>query len=371
MSNILALEGTEVVAVCDRDEGMVQRAIQQATRAGRPAPQGFSGMDGHEYLLAHDLDIVYVATSWQTHAAFCLAAMEAGKHTAVEVPAALTMEECWQLVETSERTRRHCIMLENCCYGYWEMMVCRMARGGVFGTLTHAECAYIHDLRPMFFEASDRHYWRRQQHIVRNGNQYPTHGIGPVAQCLDIGGEDAFDFMVSVSSREAGLSEYQRTHLAEEDKRRSEVYRCGDMNVSILRTKLGRTVMIQHDVITPRPYDRIFLIAGTKGTFRDYPPRLFLDGKGRHDDWLSPEPYQTEWEDPLWKSEGEAARAAGGHGGMDFLMNYRLMETIRKGLPPDMDAYDAALWSAIGPLSDQSVAAHSTPVTVPSFLTGR
>ncbi|MDX1932030.1 MAG: Gfo/Idh/MocA family oxidoreductase [Capsulimonadales bacterium] len=367
MGDILAMPDAVVTAVCDRNEAAVRQVIQRAVDRGKPAPQGFSGMEGYEYLLAQDFDLLYIATSWQSHASLAVAAMEAGKHVAVEVPAAITMEECWQLVETSERTRRHCVMLENCCYGYWEMMVIRMARAGLFGTLTHAECAYIHDLRSMFFDPSDQHHWRRHQHIVRDGNLYPTHGLGPVAWALDIGTSDEIDFLVSVSSREAGLSEYRARSLANDDPRRAETYLCGDMNLSILRTRLGRTIVVQHDVVTPRPYDRIFLIAGTHGAFRDYPPRLFLDGKGSHDEWLDPNDYKAEWEDPLWTQQGEIARANGGHGGMDFLMNYRLIQAFRNGTPPDMDVYDAALWSAIGPLSDQSVAARSAPVTVPDF----
>jgi predicted dehydrogenase len=371
MNDFLVMGGTRVVAVADIRPEAAERAAQRVVEKGQPEPGVFDGPDGWRRLLELDLDIVYVTTSWETHTPCAVAAMEAGKHVAVEVPAAVTLEECWQLVETSERTRRHCVMLENCCYGYWEMLVRRMTRAGLLGTLTHAECAYIHDLRSYLFTRSGGYNWRRGHHIERDGNLYPTHGLGPVAQCLGIGETDAFDFMVSVSSREAGLSEWRDGHLPQDDPRRAEVYRCADMNVSILRTKQGRTIVLQHDVVTPRPYDRIFLIAGTRGTFRDYPPRLYLDGKGGHDDWLPVEEYQAEWEDPLWTKEGDLARELGGHGGMDFLMNYRLAQALREGTPPDMDVYDAALWSVPGPLSEQSVAAGSTPVPFPDFLRGR
>jgi len=365
MNDFLVLTGVEVAAVCDLRPEAAERAAGRVTEKGQREPRVFAGPEGWQQLLEMDLDLLYVTTSWETHTPLAVAAMEAGKHVAVEVPAATTLEECWQLVETSERTRRHCVMLENCCYGYWEMLVRRMIGAGLLGTLTHAECAYIHDLRAYLFRG---HNWRRAHHTHRNGNLYPTHGLGPVSQCLGIGETDAFDFLVSVSSREAGLREYRDSHLPEDDPRREEVYRCGDMNVSLLRTKQGRTIVLQHDVVTPRPYERIFLLAGTHGTFRDYPPRLFLDGKGGHDDWLSLDDYKAEWEDPLWTKQGDLARELGGHGGMDFLMNYRLVQALREGTPPDMDVYDAALWCAPGPLSEQSVAAGSMPVSFPDFL---
>jgi hypothetical protein len=250
------------------------------------------------------------------------------------------------------------------------MMLKRMAHGGLLGTLTHAECAYIHDLRSGLLEDRNRGLWRRFPHITRNGNLYPTHGLGPIVQSLGIGVTDQFDFIVSVSSREASLTEYRDANMPTNSPKRSENYQCGDMNVSIIKTKLGRSIVLQHDVVTPRPYDRICLLAGTKGTFRDYPPRLFLDGSGSHS-WLGAEEYaeiKKKWEDPLWTNMGEIAKNRGGHGGMDFLMNYQLITAMQNGLPPEMDVYDAALWSAPGPLSEESVKNCSTPVKFPEFL---
>jgi hypothetical protein len=368
MGDFLVLPGMEVAAVCDMNPAATERAAGRALEKGQREPRVFSGAEGWRRLLEMDLDLVYITSPWEFHAPYAVAAMEAGKHVGVEVPAAVTLEECWQLVETSERTRRHCVMLENCCYGYWEMLVQRMARSGQFGTLTHAECAYIHDLRRLLSApAQSRKNWRLQHHRERDGNLYPTHGLGPVARCLDIGESDEFDYLVSVSSREAGLSEYCEQHLPEGDNLRPSAFRCGDMNVSVIRTKQGRTILLQHDVVTPRPYDRNFLISGTKGLFRDYPPRLYLDGVGAHDEWLPLEEYQRKWEDPLWTHQGKMARAMGGHGGMDFLMNYRLAQAIREGTPPDMDVYDAALWSVPSALSEQSVASGSQPVKFPDF----
>lgn len=371
-----ACEGVEVIAVADASEEAVAAAKAIPAQAGLPVPAHYAGPDAWRRVLEHDLDLVIIATPWHEHVPMAVTAMNAGKHVAVEVPAATTLDECWQLVETSERTRRHCVMLENCCYDYWEMLVKRMAHAGVLGTLTHAECAYIHDLRALLLSDKSEGLWRRQPHIERNGNLYPTHGLGPVAQCFGIGDGDAFDYLVSMSSAEVSLKEYRDAHVPAGDPKRAEVYRCGDMNLSLIRTKLGRTIVLQHDVVTPRPYDRIFLVAGTKGVARDYPPRLYLDGIGKHEAWppdtawIPLDDYKSQWQDPLWANLGEIARKRGGHGGCDFLMLYRLLQTMREGQPPEMDVYDAADWSVPGPLSELSVSNRSRPVDFPDFRRG-
>jgi predicted dehydrogenase len=367
INEMLFCDGVDLVAISDEREDMLEMTCASLAERGKRKPEVFPGIESWKPMLDQDLDLVCIATSWDTHAPIAAAVMQAGKHAAVEVPAAMTIEQCWQIVETSERTRKHCVILENCCYGYWEMLAKRMAFAGLFGTITQAECAYIHDLRHQLFFMDDRQPWRRQAHVHNNSNHYPTHGLGPVAQCLKIGEGDAFDYMVSMSSREASLSEYRDINLAKDDPRRQEVYSCGDANLSLLRTRQGATIVLQHNVVTPRPYDRIFLLAGSKGTFRDYPPRLYLDGIAKPEEWLNPDDFRAEWEDPLWTRQGELATKLGGHGGMDFLMMYRLIETMRQGLPPDLDVYDAADWSAPGPLSRQSVARHSLPIEFPDF----
>lgn len=367
LHELLACEGMEVKALADVSQESVDQACRQVSKSGMPAPTVHVGEDGWRKLLDEDLDLVYIASPWDSHTPYAVAAMQAGKHVGVEVPAAVTLEECWQLVETSEKTRRHCVMLENCCYDYWETLVKRMVKAGLLGTITHAECAYIHDLREMLLQDYSEGLWRRQPHITRDSNHYPTHGLGPVAQIFGIGEEDAFDYMVSVSSLPAGLAEYRDRVLTPDDPKRQETYITGDMNTSLIRTKKGRSILLQHSVVGPRPYDRLFLISGTRGTFRDYPPRLFLDGVSQHEEWLPLDDYRAQWEDPLWTSFGEKARQQGGHGGMDFIMNYRLVQLVREGLPPDSDVYDAAEWSAPGPLSEASVARRSAPVDFPDF----
>ena len=376
LGEALACEGVEMIALADANESALAQSMEIVTKVGQPAPRTYLGVDGWRKMCDLDLDLVLIATPWRTHTEISVAMMESGKHVGVEVPATISLEECWQLVETSERTRRHCVMIENCCYDYWEMLIKNMVNDGRLGTITHAECAYIHEMRAMLLSAHGEGLWRREGHMARNGNLYPTHGLGPVAQILGIGKEDSFDYLVSMSSKSVGLTEFRDMHFPDGDPKLAEIYRCGDMNSSLIRTKLGRTILLQHDVVTPRPYDRNLLIGGTKGTFRNYPPRIFLDSPASHEeslsidahDWQPLDSYKERYEDPLWKMVNNIVHdREGGHGGMDFLVLYRLIQAMRNGEAPDMDVYDAAEWSAPGPLSEMSVAKRSAPIDFPNF----
>lgn len=372
---LLAIEKVEVRAVCDIAKGRVVEARARTRKAGQAEPAVYDNgeRDFENLCRRDDLDLVYIATPWNWHVPMAVAALEGGKHAALEVPAANTIEECWALVQASERNRRHCVILENCCYGYNEMLVLGMVKAGLLGDLVHGEAAYIHDLRKILFENDSEGLWRRFEHLKRNGNLYPTHGLGPVAQYMGINRGDRFQRLVSLSSLERSLSRH-RDKTPADDPRRQETYACGDMNTSIIRTELGRTILLQHDVVSPRPYDRINLISGTGGAFRDYPPRLFLDGQKDHRQWQTGKAlksYKQRFEHPLWKTTGKIAKKRGGHGGMDYIMNYRLVQCVREGLAPDMDVYDAAAWSAPAPLSEQSVEGGGAPVTFPDFTRGR
>jgi len=367
LRDLLAVEGVEVKAICDVVPEKVEAAQKSATDAGQPKPAGFSKGDwDFKNLNQLDLDIVYIATPWNWHVPMAVDTMKNGKHAAVEVPAATTLQECWDLVNTSEATRKHCVILENCCYGSSEMMVLQMVRGGFFGEITHGEAAYLHDLRGILTSSEGEGLWRRFPHLQRNGNLYPTHGFGPVAHYMDIHRGDRFDYMVSVSSPEASLSAYVKANFPEGDPKRAEKYICGDMNTSIIKTLRGRTILLQHDVVNPRPYSRLNLISGTKGAFADYPPRIFMDGQ-KDEDWQTVDSFKEKYEHPLWKNNGEMARKTGGHGGMDYIMTFRLMDCLKRGLPPDIDVYDAAAWSAPTPLSEASVAQNGTPQKFPDF----
>ncbi len=372
LGDLLGIENVEVRAVCDVVPAHAASAQALCLRRKAPRPEAYTNGERHyEALVARDdLDLVYIPSPWRWHVPMAVAAMEAGKHVALEIPAALTIEDCWKLVEVSERTRRHCTMLENCNYGYEEMLVRRMVQAGLLGELLHAECAYDHDLRRIVFENESEGLWRRAEHVGRNGNLYPTHGLGPVAWYLGIHAGDRFDHMVSMSSPEAGLTAHRKATVPAGDPRWQEKYDCGDVNTSLIKTALGRTIVLQHNVTNPRPYDRINLIAGTKGIFRGYPQRIFFDGERPPHKWQSLKKWQSRYEDPLWTKLKKAANKSG-HGGMDYVMSWRLVDCMRRGLAPDMDVYDAVAWSAPGPLSEASVAAGSAPVKFPDFTRGR
>jgi predicted dehydrogenase len=371
LNDLLNIPGVDVKAVCDLRKEHADRGAARVVRAGQPRPEAYAGTETiFEKLCAReDLDLVYNATPWDWHVPIALSAMNHGHHTAVEVPAATTLKDCWRLVDTSEKTRRHCIQLENCNYGWSELMVRRMVKAGLFGELTHGEAAYIHDLRGLLLADASEGLWRREPHKKRDGNLYPTHGLGPVAAYMDIHRGDRFERIVSLSTKEASLSAYRDRTQPPGSAKRGEKYVCGDMNTSIIRTVLGRTILLQHDVVTPRPYSRLNLIQGTKGAFADYPARIFFDGGG-HGDWQSLDKYRAEWEHPLWKKEGDTARRLGGHGGMDYLMSFSLIECMKQGRPPEMDVYDAAAWSAPTPLSELSIKNGGSAIIFPDFTRG-
>jgi len=370
LKDLLTVDNVDIKAICDIIPAKVEHAQKMVADGGQAKPVGLSKGDwGFKDLNQLDLDIVYVATPWNWHVPMAVDAMRNGKHAATEVPAATTLEECWDLVNTSEATRKHCVILENCCYGQNEMMVLEMVRDGFFGEITHGEAAYLHDLRSIVTANEGEGLWRRFPHMQRNGNLYPTHGLGPVSHYMDIHRGDRFDYMVSVSSAEASLSAYVKAKFPEGDPKRSEKYLCGDMNTSIIKTEKGRSILLQHDVVNPRPYSRLNHISGTKGMFADYPPRLFVDGQ-KDEDWQKIDGFREKYEHPLWRTNGEMARKMGGHGGMDYVMNFRLMDCIKRGLPPDIDVYDAAAWSAPTPLSEKSVAEGGAPKTFPDFTRG-
>jgi predicted dehydrogenase len=318
-----------------------------------------------------DLDLVYTATPWRWHVPILVTAMNTGKHAATEVPAAVTIDECWELVETAEKTGLHCVMMENCCYDRVELMVLNMVRKGLLGELLHAKCGYLHDLRDL--KLSPEGYqgmWRIQHSIDRDGDLYPTHGLGPVAQCMNINRGNQFDYLTSMSTSSRGIKEYAQKHYPDSKYAKID-YALGDVVTTMIRTKAGQTIVITHDTNTPRAYSRDFLVQGTSGLVQKYPsPKIHIEGKGRPHQWQELEEYEAEYEHPLWKSMEEKSKGAG-HGGMDYIEDYRLIECIKNGEPMDMDVYDAAAWSAISALSEKSVANRGDSVDCPDFTRGK
>jgi len=369
------------VAVCDlvKERAVHAAEVCEKNRGQRPAVYGGTENIWEQMVERDDIDAVYIATPWRWHVPMALRTMARGKCAFIEVAAALTVDDCWNLVDTSERTQQHCVLLENCCYGEDELFVLNLAREGVFGRLTHGECAYLHDLRGVLFSLGSEGDWRRDYHEQLNGNLYPTHGLGPVAQYLGVGRGDQFKYLVSASSAEMSLTQYRDEHHPNGGRHAGEKYVCGDMNTSILKTELGRTIMLQHDVVSPRPYSRINALYGTAATFFGYPSRLAIDhpksygleAKGS-EDWLGEKDLQImreKFTHPLWKKLATRAQGAG-HGGMDFVINWRLMDCLRQGITPDSVVYDAAAGSCLIELSVRSVTTGSQPVNIPDFTRG-
>ena len=372
IKNLLDIEGVELRGVCDIVPEKTERARQLAKDAGKREPKAFSrGPRDFERLCAEeDLDLVYTATPWEWHVPVMLAAMKNGKHAATEVPAAQTIEDCWNLVETSERLQRHCLLMENCCYDRPEMMVLHMLRKGRFGEAMHAEVGYQHDLREIKFESRDEGLWRRAHATRLNANLYPTHGLGPAAQAMGINRGDQFDYLVAMASHSRGLQDFQREHLPEDDPRRQERYVLGDVHTAMIRTKLGKTIYLVHDTNLPRPYARYNVFQGSKGIYSGFPPRFYFNGQTPAHRYKLLEEFATEWDHPLWKAD-RVINAKNGHGGMDFLEDLRLMECLQQGLPTDYDVYDAAAWSSMVELTATSTASRSKAVDVPDFTRGR
>jgi hypothetical protein len=370
--NFMGLEGVEIVALCDINEVRNQEVASWLIEDERPAPRLY-GRDETDFVRmceTEDLDLVFTATPWEWHVPVCLSAMENGKHAATEVPAAYTLEDCWSLVEGAERHEKHCVMMENCNYDRPEMMVFHMARLGLLGEILHAECGYLHDLRGIKFAEEGEGLWRRAHAMQRNANLYPTHGLGPVANVMDINRGDRFSHLVSMSSPSRGLQEWAEQNYPEGDPKRQERYVLGDVNTSLIQTASGKTIYVSHDTNLPRPYSRIHMVQGTKGIFQGYPHRVHLEGSSPGHRWEDWRDRLEEFDHPLWKDLEERSAGAG-HGGMDFIEDYRLVKCLREGLPTDMNVYDAAAISAVGPLSEWSVANGSKPADFPDFTRGR
>jgi predicted dehydrogenase len=372
VENFLKIPGCRITAVCDVRPERTDWATTVITAAGHPAPTAYSRgpRDFVRLCETEDLDLVFTATPWEWHVPVMLAAMKNGKHAATEVPAAMTLDDCWAIVEAAERHQRHAVMMENCNYDRPEMLVFNIVRQGLFGEIVHAEGAYLHDLRQIKFEKKDEGLWRRAWATKLDGNPYPTHGLGPVANCLDINRGDRFDYLVSMSGPSRGLHDWARDHFPDGAPERAERYVLGDVNTSLIKTALGKTVMVQHCTNLPRPYSRINLVQGTKGMFQGYPHRLYIEGRGKPHQWVDMLAVRDEFDHPLWK-ELEQRAAGAGHGGMDYIEDYRLIKCLREGVPTDMNVYDAAALSAVVELTVQSSAKRARTVDFPDFTRGR
>lgn len=359
-----------VTVLCD----VQQRYVDRAQKYLMHKVDTYTGEEDWKKICERpDIDLIYVCTHWDLHAPIALYAMEHGKHVVMEVPAALTMEECWALVDMAEKTQLHCMMLENCNYDFFELTTLNMAQKGLFGEIVHCEGAYIHDLRGEIFDQDS--YWKnwRLDHNTKDiGNLYPTHGLGPIAHVMNIHRGDRMTFLVTVSSDQFGLTEFAKQKYGTGSKEAQVAYKHGDINTTLIKTWKGKTLLIQHDISNPRPYSRHHVISGTKGFAQKYPVEGFAFDPEAHE-FLSEEKKNAlikEYAHPIIQEVGEQAKKVGGHGGMDFMMDYRLIYCLNHGLPLDMDVYDAVEWSCLVPLSKQSIENGSVPVQIPDFTRG-
>lgn len=372
--------GVRVAAVCDVMPDRVESVQKSLTSRGLASPQGFSGAeDAYESLCSSDdVDLVYICTDWKHHVPVALCAMNHGKHVAVEVPAASTLEDIWNIVNTAERTRRHCFMLENCCYDFFELATLNMASQGLFGEVLHGEGAYLHNLDPFWDAYWDN--WRLDFNSRVKGDVYPTHGFGPVCQVMNIHRGDRLKTLVAMETKAVNGPKHvlARTGVPCPD------FANADETCTMIRTEKGKTILIEHDVLTPRPYNRMYQIVGSEGYAGKYPvgQLCFRENAGEEVDYqnLGREKIlmgeelralQEKYRHPILTAELEAlAKSVGGHGGMDFLMDYRMVYCLRNGLPMDIDVYDLAEWCCVTELSRISIENGSAPVEVPDFTRG-
>lgn len=376
------IPNSKIVAVADLRPDRVEAAQQILDKKKVARAAEYSGSEDAWKKLCErdDIDLVYIATDWKHHVPMALYAMEQGKHVAVEVPAALSMKDIWALINTSERTRKHCMMLENCVYDFFELTTLNMAQKGLFGEVIHVEGSYIHDLSDIWKKYWNS--WRLDYNKDVRGDVYPTHGIGPVCQALNIHRGDKMNYLVSVDTRSFnGREEWKKLKGEYPDD-----FKNGDHTTTMIRTEKGKTMQIQHNVMTPRPYSRMYQLTGTRGFANKYPDEGYaLDGSllssdiAPNRDKISPHNFvnpelktalMQKYKHPIHQELEEMAKKVGGHGGMDFVMDYRLAYCLQNGLPLDMDVYDLAEWCCLTELSAISLDNGSAPVVIPDFTRG-
>ena len=354
------IPGVDIVALCDKNPDRVkENQAWLAARKYRIVPKEYVGDEAYKDLCDFgECDVVYCATPWALHQPVALRALLGGKIALVEVTSALTVDESWELVEASEKWQIPCMQLENCVYGEIELLELNLARLGMFGEINHAEGAYIHDLREII-PSVGTHYntewiWRYGENMAHKGNRYPTHGLVPICQTMGINRGDRFDYLVSLENgpHNVNYEYFKKEFLTDADPRKKDPPAAmGDMNTTLIKTVNGKSIMVQHDVSSPRPYSRINLISGTRGIVRDYPFQCAFEDKcfdGKAHGWFSDaeaDKVRTKYMHPMWRDVSEMAKKVGGHGGMDFIMDLRWAWCLQNGEPLDMDVYDLAATS--------------------------
>ncbi len=379
------IPGTKIVALCDIYEDKVEKTQKILENAGLPRAAAYSGSHDSwkELCERDDIDLVYIATDWKTHAEMMIYAMEQGKHVACEVPAAMTLDEIWAIIDTAEKTQKHAIQLENCVYDFFELTTLNMAQQGVFGEILHVEGAYIHDLSAFWEYYQDD--WRLQYNKEFRGDVYATHGMGPAAQLLDLHRGDKMNTLVAMDTKPVNIPEHL-INVRGVDRDSAYQFANGQHTMTMIRTENEKTIHIQHDVASPRPYSRMYQVSGTKGFANKYPNQGYaLQGDVIEDSSIPDlenldahsyvsrevrEALMNKYKHRIHIELEEKAKEVGGHGGMDFIMDYRLVYCLQNELPLDMDVYDLAEWCSLAELSRISIENNSAPVEVPDFTRG-
>ncbi|MDR3137551.1 MAG: Gfo/Idh/MocA family oxidoreductase [Tannerellaceae bacterium] len=392
INNVLAIPGNSIVAICDVQENPLKQTLAHINKFNRPQPKVYTGSERafEQMLNQEDFDCIIIASPWEWHAPMAVAAMKAGvPYVGVEVSAANTLEECWDLVNTSESTGSRLNIMENVCYRRDCMAILNMVRQGLFGELLHGQCGYQHDLRDIKFnDGTQYHYqeggelrfgdsayaeaqWRTQHSVKRNGDIYPTHGVGPVAHCLDINRGNRFLSLTSMASQTRGLHKFIVDKGGPNHPYANLRFNLGDIVTTLIKCANGQTVVVIHDTNSPRPYSLGFRIQGTEGLWMDDGHHVYIEGQSQHPHrWDDTKEWFERYDHPLWTNLETDARKAG-HGGMDYIMMYDLIEAIRHNKPTPMDCYDAAAWSAVSALSEMSIVRGGAVVDFPDFTRGQ
>lgn len=372
MLRVALKQGVQITAVCDIIEERVRRAQRIVEEAGQPKPQGYSlGPEDYKRMVQQkDLDAVYTATPIPLHTPVMLATMKAGKYGASEMPLCTTIEEGWELVETSQKTGMPCMLMENYCYMRNVQLILNMVNQNLFGDLTHCEVGYQHDTRYVNLSADGELLWRARMKLEFDGNPYPTHAIGPAAQWLNINRGDRFEYLVSMSSRSRGMQEYAKQIGGPDHPSAKLNYKLGDVNTTLIKTNQGITITLYYDTQTPRPVDFIWRVQGTGGIFSGTLNKVHLEGKSPEHRWEDVDKYYTQYDHPSWKKYGETIKQFG-HGGSDYLCMLDFVKAVRNRSQAPIDVYDGVTWSVIMDLTSKSVEKKSRPIDFPDFTKGQ
>ena len=384
----LTRNDVDVIAICDIQQPMIDSSLNLIAKSGKPKPLVIlDGPLGYKRLLENkDIDAVIIATPWEWHTVMCLDSMKAKKYVGCEVITGMTVEECWELVHTSENTGMPLMMLENVCYRRDVMAVLNMVRQGIFGELVHLQGGYQHDLRDIKFNDGKTHpgagaefgekafseaQWRTLHSVNRNGDLYPTHGIGPLAMMLNINRGNRFTELVSYSTKARGLHDYVVKKGGENHPNAKVNFKLGDVVTTMIRTANDETVLLQHDTNSPRPYSLGFRVQGTHGIWMDLNESIYIEGISKKPHrWEEAATWLDQYDHPLWKKYGSDAAGAG-HGGMDWFVLNAFFESVKRKTNTPQDVYDAVTWSAITPLSESSIQHGGQSVDFPDFTQGQ